>query len=187
MNKYTHRKKDLRVRRIKPDPLTNPTIPTELPHPTCASARTPGPRHQPSPGPSPTTTMDPLQTGPPSYPALSPKTAVWMEGARPPVSSPIPAAGFPTFERSPSSHSNQGNLHQTTTSHTLRLHIHGSPITSQGFTNQDYFTIKVCSVGISDRRRDVTQGNPLRPSEWGFKIGYFRIFTAISAHLAAFH
>ena len=38
---------------------------------------------------------------------------------------------------------------------------------------QDYFTIKVCSVGKSDRRRDVTQGNPLRPSEWGFKIGYF--------------
>ena len=38
---------------------------------------------------------------------------------------------------------------------------------------QDYFTIKVCSVGKSDRRRDVTQGNPLRPSEWGFKVGYF--------------
>ena len=38
---------------------------------------------------------------------------------------------------------------------------------------QDYFTIKVCSVGKSDRRRDVTQGNPLRPSEWGFKIGHF--------------
>ena len=38
---------------------------------------------------------------------------------------------------------------------------------------QDYFTIKVCSVGKSDRRRDVTQENPLRPSEWGFKICYF--------------
>ena len=35
-------------------------------------------------------------------------------------------------------------------------------------TNQDYFTIKVCSVGKSDRRCDVTQVNPLRPSEWGF-------------------
>ena len=34
---------------------------------------------------------------------------------------------------------------------------------------QDYITIKVCSVGKSDRRRDVTPGNPLRPSEWGFK------------------
>ena len=79
--------------------------------------------------------MNPLQTGPPSYPALSPKTAIWMEGARPPASSPIPAAGFPSFDRSPSSHSNQGNLHQTTTSHTLRLHIHRSPNTSQGFTN----------------------------------------------------
>ena len=40
-------------------------------------------------------------------------------------------------------------------------------------TYQDYFTIKVCSVGKSDRRRDVTQGNPLRPSEWGYKIRYF--------------
>ena len=39
--------------------------------------------------------------------------------------------------------------------------------------DQDYFTIKVCSVGKWDRRRDVTQKNPLRPSEWGFKIGYF--------------
>ena len=29
---------------------------------------------------------------------------------------------------------------------------------------QDYFTIKVCSVGKSDRRRDVTQENLLRPS-----------------------
>ena len=38
---------------------------------------------------------------------------------------------------------------------------------------QDYFTIKVCSVGKSDRRSDVTQGNPLRPSESCFKIGYF--------------
>ena len=38
---------------------------------------------------------------------------------------------------------------------------------------QDYFTRKVCSVGKSDRCRDVTQGNPLRPSEWGFKIGCF--------------
>ena len=35
--------------------------------------------------------------------------------------------------------------------------------------------IKVCSVGKSDRRRDVTQGNPLRLSEWGFKIRYFPI------------
>ena len=33
---------------------------------------------------------------------------------------------------------------------------------------QDYFTIKVCSVGKSDRRRNVTQGNSLRPSEWCF-------------------
>ena len=33
--------------------------------------------------------------------------------------------------------------------------------------------MKVCSVGKSDRRRDVTQGIPLRPSEWGFKIRYF--------------
>ena len=41
------------------------------------------------------------------------------------------------------------------------------------YAHQDYFTIKVCSVGKSDRRRDVTQGNPLRPSKWGFKIGYF--------------
>ena len=32
---------------------------------------------------------------------------------------------------------------------------------------------KVCSVGKSDRRRYVTQGSPLRPSEWGFKIGCF--------------
>ena len=39
--------------------------------------------------------------------------------------------------------------------------------------DQYYFTITVCSVGKSDRHRDVTQGNPLRPSEWGFKIGYF--------------
>ena len=39
--------------------------------------------------------------------------------------------------------------------------------------NQDYFTNKVCSAGKSDRRRYVTQGNPLRPSEWGFKIGWF--------------
>ena len=38
--------------------------------------------------------------------------------------------------------------------------------------SQDYFTIKVCSAGKSDRRRDVTQGNPSRPFEWGFKIGY---------------
>ena len=43
---------------------------------------------------------------------------------------------------------------------------------TDGGQAQDYFTIKVCSVGKSDRRRDVTQGNPLRPSEWGFKIGY---------------
>ena len=46
-------------------------------------------------------------------------------------------------------------------------------INLKGYNNQDYFTIKVCSVGKSDRRRDVTQGNPLRPSEWGFKIGNF--------------
>ena len=32
---------------------------------------------------------------------------------------------------------------------------------------------KVCSVGKSDRRRYVTQGNPLRPSEWGFQMGCF--------------
>ena len=32
---------------------------------------------------------------------------------------------------------------------------------------------KVCSVGKLDRQRYVTQGNPLRPSEWGFKIGCF--------------
>ena len=51
---------------------------------------------------------------------------------------------------------------------------------------QDYFTIKVCSVGKSDRRRDVTQGNPLRPSEWGFKIGYFPNIYGDSVHLAAF-
>ena len=39
---------------------------------------------------------------------------------------------------------------------------------------QDYFTIKgLFSIGKLDRRRDVTKGNPLRPSEWGFKIGYF--------------
>ena len=42
-----------------------------------------------------------------------------------------------------------------------------------GRLGQDYFTNKVCSVGKSDRRHDVTQGNPLRLSEWGFKIGYF--------------
>ena len=29
---------------------------------------------------------------------------------------------------------------------------------------QDYFTNKVCSVGKSGIPRDVTQGNPLRPS-----------------------
>ena len=38
---------------------------------------------------------------------------------------------------------------------------------------QDHFNNKVCSVGESDRRRYVTQGNPLRPFEKGFKIGYF--------------
>ena len=38
---------------------------------------------------------------------------------------------------------------------------------------QDYFTNKVCSVGKSDRRRYVTQGNPLRSFEGGFMIGYF--------------
>ena len=40
-------------------------------------------------------------------------------------------------------------------------------------TKQDYFTIKVCSVGKSDRRRDVTQGNTLRPSAKGSEMGYF--------------
>ena len=45
--------------------------------------------------------------------------------------------------------------------------------TAPGTYDQDYFTIKVFSVGKSDHRRDVTQGNPLRPSEWGFKIGCF--------------
>ena len=39
--------------------------------------------------------------------------------------------------------------------------------------SQDYFTNKVCSAGKSDRRRYVTQENPLRSSEWGFKIGCF--------------
>ena len=56
-----------------------------------------------------------------------------------------------------------------------------------GESRQDYFTIKVCSAGKSDRRRDVTQGNPLRLSEWGFKIGYFPNIFAISVYLAAFH
>ena len=32
-----------------------------------------------------------------------------------------------------------------------------------GGLTPDYFTIKVCSVGKSDRHRDVTQGNPLLP------------------------
>ena len=39
---------------------------------------------------------------------------------------------------------------------------------------QYFFTNKVCSVGKSDRRRYVTQGSPLRSSEWGFKIGCFQ-------------
>ena len=43
---------------------------------------------------------------------------------------------------------------------------------------QDYFTLKVCSVGKSNRRREVTQGNPLRPSEWGFKQGWRNGFGA---------
>ena len=30
--------------------------------------------------------------------------------------------------------------------------------------HRDYFTNQVCTVGKSDSRRDVTQGNPLRPS-----------------------
>ena len=38
---------------------------------------------------------------------------------------------------------------------------------------QDYFTNKVYSVGKSGAPRDVTQGNPLRPSTWGFKMRYF--------------
>ena len=38
---------------------------------------------------------------------------------------------------------------------------------------QDYFTHKVYSVGKSCAPRDVTQGNPLRPSAWGFKMRYF--------------
>ena len=38
---------------------------------------------------------------------------------------------------------------------------------------QDYFTNKVCSVGKSCSPRDVTQGNPLRPPAWGFKMRYF--------------
>ena len=41
---------------------------------------------------------------------------------------------------------------------------------AHGRSFQDYFTIKVCSVGKSDRRSDVTQENPLRLSEWGLKI-----------------
>ena len=45
--------------------------------------------------------------------------------------------------------------------------------------NQDYF----CSVGKSDRRRDVTQGNSFRPSEWFLDI--LRTFTAIFEHLGS--
>ena len=41
-----------------------------------------------------------------------------------------------------------------------------------GRYNQDYSN-KVCSAGKSCAPRDVTQGNPLRPSVWGFKMRYF--------------
>ena len=39
---------------------------------------------------------------------------------------------------------------------------------------QDYSTNKVYSVGKSCAPRDVTQGNPLRSSAWGFKMRYFQ-------------
>ena len=35
---------------------------------------------------------------------------------------------------------------------------------------EDYFTNTVYSVGKSGAPRDVTQGNPLRPSTWGFNL-----------------
>ena len=37
-----------------------------------------------------------------------------------------------------------------------------------GTRTQDYSNNKVCSAGKSCAPRDVTQGNPLRPSVWGF-------------------
>ena len=42
-----------------------------------------------------------------------------------------------------------------------------------GTRTQDYSNNKVCSAGKSCAPRDVTQGNPLRPSVWGFKMRYF--------------
>ena len=53
------------------------------------------------------------------------------------------------------------------------LSSNGPDVSGFNWPVQDYFTIKVCSVGKSDRRRGVTQGNPLRLFEWGFNIGYF--------------
>ena len=54
------------------------------------------------------------------------------------------------------------------------LHWRGlSNVREAGGYTQDYFTNKVYSVGKSCAPRDVTQGNPLRPSAWGFKMRYF--------------
>ena len=80
LNRYPHPLPALRSTGGRPTRPSHQTRPTHQSHDTdrvtspgpCASARTPGPRHQPSPGPSQTTTMDPCQKGPPSYPALSP-------------------------------------------------------------------------------------------------------------------
>ena len=57
----------------------------------------------------------------------------------------------------------------------------------KGSTWQDYFTIKVCSVGKSDRRRDVIQGNSLRPYEWGPKQGQRHDFLPVGARFWRLH
>ena len=49
----------------------------------------------------------------------------------------------------------------------------GLSVPSLGLKGQDRIPNKVYSEGKSDSLRDVTQGNPLWPSEEGFKIEYF--------------
>ena len=46
----------------------------------------------------------------------------------------------------------------------IRDYLGNSIAVNQGRWVQDYFTNKVCSVGKPGIPRDVTQGNPLRPS-----------------------